>query len=73
MVMLKEKISATVDPGRLANAKELLDSDNTSAVLDEALRVLIEREKERRWLNARPAEDLPGQVPPNLSGLEWDD
>ncbi len=77
--MAKEKISATVDPARLAEAKALRSNDSVSAVLDEALRVLIEREHERRWLDAHPVADsgdrsnVVDQVIPDLTGLDWDD
>jgi len=67
--MIKEKISATVDPQRLARAKALLSSDNNSAVLNAALDALVERERERQWLEAHTDDGLPGEVAPDLSDL----
>ncbi len=71
--MTKRKISASVDEGRLARAVELTGEDNVSAVIDTALGLLIERELERRWLEAYPPADLPGEVAPDLSDLPWED
>jgi post-segregation antitoxin (ccd killing protein) len=71
--MTKTKVSATVDPDRLAEARELLGTDNVSEVLDTALAALVERELERRWLSAHPDEDLPVDVPVDLAALPWDD
>lgn len=42
------KVSASLSPERLARAKQLMGSANSSAVLDLALDALIERELERR-------------------------
>ena len=69
--MTKRKISATVDPERLAEATRLTGSDNVSAVIDQALAALIEQQLEQRWLEAQPASDLPGEVVPDLSDLPW--
>ena len=71
--MTKTKVSATVDPEHLAEARALLVTDNVSVVLDTALVALIERELERRWLVAHPDHDLPVDVPVDLSDLPWDD
>jgi hypothetical protein len=71
--MAKEKISATIDPERLAAAKRLTGKSNVSEVLDDALAVLIERELEREWLDAHPDDDLPGEVPVDLTDVPWDD
>jgi post-segregation antitoxin (ccd killing protein) len=68
----KRKISVSVNDERLATAVELTGQSNVSAVLDAALAALIERERERRWLEAHPPIDLPGQVIPDLSALPWD-
>ena len=70
--MTKKKISATVDPERLAEAVELTGSINVSSVLDRALDALIVQERERQWLAAHPATDLPGEVVPDLSSLPWE-
>lgn len=75
--MTKEKISATVDPVRLAAARSVSSADSVSGVLDEALSALIEREHERRWLEAHPhgstTDDLPSPISPDLNDLPWDD
>lgn len=70
--MAKRKISATIDPDRLAEAVELSGTDNVSSVLDRALKALIDLERERQWLEARRDTDLPGEVPPDLSDLPWE-
>lgn len=44
--MTKTKISATVDPDRLEQAKRLTGCDNTSEVLDQGLQALIEHQLE---------------------------
>ena len=75
--MTKTKVSATVDPSRLAEARVLLGTDNVSVVLDTALAALIERELERRWLVAHPDPRLPNDLPVDLlvdlSHLPWGD
>lgn len=70
--MPKRKISASVDEQRLARAVELAGDDNVSAVIDAALGSFIERELERRWLDAHPPSDLPGEVVPDLTDLPWE-
>ena len=69
----KQKISGTLDPGRLKEAKRLTGQTNVSAVLNDALDALVERERERAWLAAHPDDDLPGEVPVELSSVPWDD
>ena len=69
--MTKKKISATVDPGLLAEAVELTGSDNVSSLLERALDALIDQERERRWLAAHPASEIPGEVVPDLSNVPW--
>lgn len=71
--MTKRKISATVDPDRLAEAAELSGSDNVSAVIDRALSALIDAERERKWLEAHEEADLPGEVEPDLTDVPWED
>ncbi|HUS23016.1 MAG TPA: hypothetical protein VMZ66_13500 [Aeromicrobium sp.] len=44
---MKAKVSATVNPERLAKAKALTGCDNVSEVLDRGLAALIEMEQER--------------------------
>jgi hypothetical protein len=69
----KIKVSVTVDPGHLAEARQLLGTDNVSVVLGTALVALIERQLERNWVAAHPDEELPVDVPVDLSNLPWDD
>lgn len=71
--MTKVKVSATITPERLDEALRLTGSSNVSEVLDEALVVLIERERERQWFDAHPDDDLPGEVAPDLSSLPWEE
>lgn len=71
--MAKTKLSVTISPERLAEARRLTGTSNVSAVVDEALVALIEREQERRWIDAHPDDDLPGEVVPDLRHLPWDD
>jgi post-segregation antitoxin (ccd killing protein) len=76
--MTKLKVSATVDPAHLAEARALMGTDNVSVVLETALVALIEREHERRWLAAhaeprRTDPDLPVDIPVSLPDLPWDD
>ncbi len=74
--MTKRKVSATISPERLRQAQELSGNDNVSDVLDQALAVFIERSLEQRWMDgyaARPVDDLPGEVPVDLTELPWDD
>lgn len=70
--MAKSKISATVSPDLLEQARRLTGLSNVSELLDSALQTLISTELERAWLAAHPAEDLPGEVPVDLSGLPWE-
>lgn len=73
--MPKQKVSATISPERLRQAQALTGNGNVSEVLDQALEVLIERELERRWLEGRgeaAADDLPGEVPVDLSDVPWE-
>lgn len=71
--MTKVKVSATLNPEQLAEARALVGSDNVSVVLDTALVALIERELERRWLAAHPDDDLPIDVIAGLADLPWDE
>jgi post-segregation antitoxin (ccd killing protein) len=73
--MVKQKISATVDPQRLATAQALSGAASVSAVIDAALRALIDRELEERWLTAhrdQPEDDLPSEVTPDLADVPWE-
>ena len=67
----RTKISATLTPERLREAQEVAGTANISQLLDEALAALIERELEKRWLEANPDADLPGAVPVDLTSVPW--
>jgi post-segregation antitoxin (ccd killing protein) len=71
--MTKTKVSATVDPERLAEARAVTGTTNLSQLLDQALAAVIERELERRWLDAHPDDELPGHVQVDLSDVPWED
>lgn len=75
--MTKQKVSVTLSPERVARAREVTGRDNMSALLDDALEALVERELERRWLAgqiaAQPQSDLPDDLPVDLSEVPWDD
>lgn len=71
--MTKTKVSATLSPDQLAKAREVTGTSNLSQLLDDALAALIERELERRWLDAHPDDELPGEVPVDLSSVPWDE
>lgn len=66
------KISATVTPERLQEAKEVTGTTNISRLLDDALDALIERELERRWLAAHADDALPGEIEVDLSSVPWE-
>ncbi|CAN5135688.1 hypothetical protein BH20ACT5_BH20ACT5_21730 [soil metagenome] len=73
--MTKQKVSATLSPERLREARAITGKQNVSELLDSALDALIERELERRWLAGHEVADadLPGEVPVDLTELPWDD
>lgn len=71
--MAKTKISATITPSRLAEARAVTGLTNVSAIIDLALAALVDLEKERRWLAAHPDPDLPLDVIPDLSELPWEE
>ena len=72
--MAKIKISATLDPDRVAQARSVVASKSLSDLLDIALAALIERELEHKWIRGQAgASDLPGFVPVDLSHIPWDD
>lgn len=70
--MPKVKVSATIDPARLEQARRVTAIQGLSELLNLALAALVERELEGRWLRAHPDESLPGQVTPDLSDTPWD-
>jgi post-segregation antitoxin (ccd killing protein) len=67
------KVSATLTPERLKQAQEVTGMSNVSQLLDEALAALVERELERRWLDAHPDHELPGEVEVDLADVPWDE
>lgn len=73
--MPRVKISATLSPERIAEARAVVATASLSELLDRALDALIERELERRWLEAHDgdASDLPAAVPVDLSDIPWDE
>jgi len=69
----KTKVSATLTPERLQQAKAVTGTSNVSQLLEDALAALIERELERRWLEANRDDELPGDVPVDLSSVPWEE
>lgn len=69
----RTKISATLTPERLREAQEVTGTSNVSQLLDQALAALIERELEKRWLDAHPDDELPGDVEVDLSSVPWEE
>lgn len=69
----KTKVSATLTPERLRQAQAVTGTSNVSQLLEDALAALIERELERRWLEANRDDDLPGEVPVDLSSVPWEE
>jgi hypothetical protein len=69
----RTKISATLAPERLRQAQEVTGTSNVSQLLDDALTALIERELEKRWLEAHPDEELPGEVEVDLTSVPWEE
>jgi hypothetical protein len=70
---VRTKISATLTPERLREAQEVTGTSNVSQLLDDALAALIERELEKRWLNAHPDDELPGEVEVDLTAVPWEE
>jgi hypothetical protein len=73
----KAKVSATVDPDRLARAKKLTGCESTSEVLDRGLRALIEDQLERAqaegYAHLPQGDDVVPQVDSNVwADLPWD-
>lgn len=69
----KTKVSATLTPERLQQAQAVTGTSNVSQLLEDALAALIERELERRWLEANRDDELPGEVPVDLSSVPWEE
>jgi hypothetical protein len=69
----RTKVSATLTPERLKEAQEVTGTRNVSHLLDEALGALIERELEKRWIDAHPDDEVPGEVQVDLSAVPWDE
>lgn len=72
--MTRVKVSATLSPENIAAARAVVDTASLSELLDRALEALVERELERRWLEAHDDDtsDLPQAVPVDLSHIPWD-
>jgi maltooligosyltrehalose trehalohydrolase len=51
----------------------LLVSPRSASLWADSQTALMERELERRWLEAHPDDELPGEVVPDLSGLPRDE
>lgn len=71
--MTRTKVSATLSPDRIAQARAVTGTTNLSQLLDEALAALIARELERQWLEAHPDDELPGEVEVDLSAVPWEE
>lgn len=69
----RTKVSATLTPERLREAQAITGTSNVSQLLDEALSALIERELEKRWLEASRDDELPGEVRVDLSSVPWEE
>jgi hypothetical protein len=75
---VKLKISATVSPERLEQAKRLTGSDNVSEILDRGLEALITAELERAhaagYERVAQRGDAVETVDPSVwADLPWDD
>lgn len=69
----KTKVSVTLTPERLQQARAVTGTSNVSQLLEEALGALIERELEKRWLEASRDDGLPGEVQVDLSSVPWEE
>jgi post-segregation antitoxin (ccd killing protein) len=69
---MKQKVSATLSPDRLERARRITGTTNISALLDEALSALIERESEQQWLDAHAAAPEFGEFELDLSSIPWE-
>ncbi|GFG86490.1 type II toxin-antitoxin system CcdA family antitoxin [Mycolicibacter algericus] len=69
----KAKVSATLRPELLREAQAITGTSNVSQLLEDALGALIERELEKRWLDANHDDDLPGEVRVDLSSVPWEE
>ncbi len=75
---MRTKVSATLDPERLAQAKELTGLDNTSELLNRALGALIAEELERIHADGYAATpqgaEVVSEVDPSIwSDIPWDE
>lgn len=69
--MGKVKVSATVNPERLARAKELTGCENVSEVLDRALAALIDDELERVHANGYARVPQASETVDVVDGDVW--
>lgn len=75
--MAKQKVSVTLTPERIERARAVTGRSSLSELLDDALDALVDRELERRWMDAHQPDpnadtDLPGEVPVDLTDVPWD-
>jgi len=73
----KQKVSVTLTPERVERARAVTGRSSLSELLDDALDALVDRELERRWLDAHERAavgetDLPGEVPVDLADVPWE-
>jgi len=78
MIVVKTKVSATVDRDRLAEAQKLTGCANVSAVLDQALEALITAHLERAHAEGydrmpQGAETIALPDPSVWASLPWDE
>ncbi len=71
--MAKVKISATVDPVRLARAKQLTGVRSVSEVLERGLAALIEDELERIHVEGYAQHPQAGETVQSVDTAVWDD
>jgi hypothetical protein len=76
--MVKVKVSATIDPDRLEQAKKITGSDNISEVLDLGLQALIVCEQEAIYVagytRLPQGDETSAVADPRLwAGLPWDE
>jgi post-segregation antitoxin (ccd killing protein) len=73
--MAKRKISATVSAESIEQAQAVAGNGNLSDLIERGLDALVERERERRWLDGYrrhpAADDLPGDVEIDLTAAPW--
>lgn len=66
-------VSVTLTPEILQAAQAITGTSDISQLFDDALGALIEREPEKRWVEANRDDDLPGEVRVDLSLAPWEE